>query len=192
MLKLNVQIDKESLEEKPNKSKTIMVSGRITDAIWNVSVEELAHIVGNKGHTFLPAVLDGVRDAKHFVSQKIFALDFDDVRTRELPKIFKGYKFITIKLVSSNSTQIEKQMIHRYNNEGGLYDIDNIVRSNEKIKNRGLLPNEVLIDVFGKTKEDVLKEAINIIDNFNSKIEYEYELDDENNYLSWVQSKNLK
>ena len=77
MLKLNVQIDKESLEEKPNKSKTIMVSGRITDAIWNVSVEELAHIVGNKGHTFLPAVLDGVRDVKHFVSQKIFALDFD-------------------------------------------------------------------------------------------------------------------
>ena len=124
--------------------------------------------------------------------RNIVALDFDDVRTRELPKIFKGYKFITIKLVSSNSKQIEKQMIHRYNNEGGLYDIDNIVRSNEKIKNRGLLPNEVLIDVFGKTKEDILKEAINIIDNFNSKIEYEYELDDENNYLSWVQSKNLK
>ena len=77
MLKLNVQIDKESFEEKPSKSKTMVVSDRITDAIWNVSVEELAHIVGNKGHTFLPAVLDGVRDANHFVSQKIFALDFD-------------------------------------------------------------------------------------------------------------------
>lgn len=81
MFNLNVQIDKESLEEKPNKSKAIMVSGRITDVIWNVSVEELAHIVGNKGHTFLPAVLDGVRDANHFVSQKIFALDFDGTIT---------------------------------------------------------------------------------------------------------------
>ena len=124
--------------------------------------------------------------------RNIVALDFDDVRTRELPKIFKGYKFVTLKLISSDSKQIETQMIHRHNNEGGLYDIDNVVRSNEKIKNRRLLPNEVLIDVFGKSKEEVFEEVVNIIDNFTVKTDYVYELDDEKNYLSWVKSKNLK
>lgn len=124
--------------------------------------------------------------------RNIVALDFDDLRTRELPKIFKGYNFITLKLVSSNAEQIKEQMIYRYNNEGGLYDIENVIKSNEKIKNRKLLPNEVLIDVFGKSKEDVLNEAINIIDNFTSLLDYDYELDDENNYQSWIKSKNLK
>ena len=124
--------------------------------------------------------------------RNIVALDFDDIRTRELPKIFKGYNFITNKLISSNPEQIKNQMIYRQNNEGGLYDIDNVNRANEKISNRKLLPNEVLIDVFGKSKEEVLKEAINIIDKFKPLIDYNYELDDENNYQSWVQSKNLK
>ena len=124
--------------------------------------------------------------------RNIVALDFDDIRTRELPKIFKGYNFITLKLISSNPEQIKNQMIYRQNNEVGLYDIDNVNRANEKISNRKLLPNEVLIDVFGKSKEEVLKEAINIIDKFKPLIDYNYELDDENNYQSWVQSKNLK
>lgn len=123
--------------------------------------------------------------------RNIVALDFDDVRTRELPKLFKGYDFITLKLISSNSEQIKNQMIYRYDNEGGLYDLDNVNRANEKISNRKLLPNEVIIDVFEKSKEDVLREAINIIDNFKPQKDYEYELDDENNYQSWVKSKNL-
>lgn len=124
--------------------------------------------------------------------RNIVALDFDDLRTREIPKIFRGYNFITIKLISSSPEQIRDQMIHRHNNEGGLYDLDNIVKSNKKIKNRNLLPNEVIIDVFGKSKEDVLKEAIDKIDSFVPLIDYDYELDDENNYQSWIKSKNLR
>lgn len=124
--------------------------------------------------------------------KNIVALDFDDIRTRELPKIFKGYKYITLKLISSNPNQIKKQMVDRKNNEGGLYDIDNVEKSNAKIRNRHLLPNEVLIDVCGKSKDEVLKEAISIIDNFHPLIKYEYELDNERNYQSWVKSKNLR
>lgn len=45
----------------------------------------------------------------------------------------------------------------------------------------GLLPNEVQIDIAGKSKEDVLKEAIGIIDHFEPLTEYKYELDDEHN-----------
>lgn len=72
-------------------------------------------------------------------------------------------------------------MIHRHNNECKLYAIDNIVRLNEKIMNRRLLHNEVLIDVSGKSKEEVLEEAVNIIDSFTVKTDYEYVLDDEKN-----------
>lgn len=124
--------------------------------------------------------------------KNIVALDFDDFRVRELPKIFKGYNFIILRLISSNPEQIKEQMIYRHNNEGGLYLIDNVISSNEKIKNRKLLPNEIMIDIYNKTKEEILNETIKIIDNFNSVLDYDYELDDENNYLSWVQSRNLK
>lgn len=38
---------------------------------------------------------------KHYEKgcRNIVVLDFDDVRTRELPAIFKVYRFITLKLV---------------------------------------------------------------------------------------------
>lgn len=123
--------------------------------------------------------------------RNIVALDFDDVRTRELPFIFKGYEFITLKLISSNTDQTKQQMIHRHNNEGGLFVLDYVERANEVIMNRKLLPNEVQIDIAEKTKEEVLKEAINIIDNFKPSLDYQYELDDEKNYLSWVKSRRL-
>lgn len=123
--------------------------------------------------------------------RNIVALDFDDVRTRELPLLFKGYQFITLKLVSSDAEQTKRQMIHRHNNEGGLFVPDYAERANTVIMNRKLLPNEVQIDIAGKTKEEVLQEAITIIDSFVPQTEYEYVPDDEKNYLSWVQSKKL-
>ena len=73
--------------------------------------------------------------------RNIVALDFDDIRTRELPYIFKGYEFITLKLVSSDTEQTKRQMIHRKNNEGGLYAPDYIERSNSVIMNRNLFIN---------------------------------------------------
>lgn len=124
--------------------------------------------------------------------RNIVALDFDDVRTRELPCIFKGYDFVTLKLISSNSEQIKQQMIHRSENEGGLYYLENVERSNQVIMSRRLLPNEIMIDIAGKSKEDVLSEAIRIIDGFKPLKDYDYELEDEHNFLSWVQSRNLK
>lgn len=49
---------------------------------------------------------------------------------------------------------------------------------------RRLLSNEVKIDVAGKSKAEVLEEAVCIIDRFCPVMGYEYELDDERNYLS--------
>lgn len=124
--------------------------------------------------------------------QNIIALDFDDYRTRELPLHFRGRRFITLKLISSDPEQILRQMIHRNENEGGLFAPDNIVRSNEKIRSRPLLPNEVVIDVAGKTKTDVFSEAVQIIDHFEPDLDYSFELPDEQLFLSWVHSRNLR
>lgn len=123
--------------------------------------------------------------------RNIIALDFDDIRTRELPKIFQGYDFIIIKLISNDPNQIKQQMEYRKNNEGGLFRPEYVERANSVIKKRKLLPNEVQIDIANKNKDEVLEEVIKIIDNFKPVKDYIYELDDEKNYLSWVQSRNL-
>ena len=123
--------------------------------------------------------------------KNIVALDFDDIRARELPKIFHGYNFIIIRLISSDPEQIKIQMEHRKNNEGGLFRPEYIERSNSVIKSRKLLPNEIIVDIASKNKDKVLTEVIEQIDNFNPDKNYSYELDDEKNYLSWVQSRKL-
>ena len=124
--------------------------------------------------------------------RNIVALDFDDVRTRELPLKFRGYDFIILKLISGDDEQIKIQMTHRNENEGGLYYLNNVERSNQVISGRRLLPNEIAIDIAGKSKEDVFNEAIKIIDEFKPLKDYDYKLEDEHNFLSWVHSRNLK
>ena len=106
--------------------------------------------------------------------KNIIALDFNDIRTREIPQIFKGTSFITLKLISSDYEQNKRQMISRGAN--GLVDFELLEVSTRKIMNRDLLPNEVILDIAGKNKEEVLKEAINLIDNFNPKLDYEYNI----------------
>ena len=82
-------------------------------------------------------------------------------------------------------------MEYRKNSEGGLYAPEGIERANSVIMNRNLLPNEVKIDVAGKSKEQLLREVVGIIDGFELLRRYEYVLDDEKNYLSWVRSHGL-
>jgi len=121
--------------------------------------------------------------------KNIIALDFNDLRTREIPIIFKGKKFITLKLISSDYEQNKKQMLKRGK---GLIDLELLKVSTRKIMNRELLPNEVLIDINGKSKEEILKEAIDLIDNYKSKLDYEYELPKKELFYSWVKSDGLR
>ncbi len=122
--------------------------------------------------------------------KNIIGLDFNDIRTREIPIIFKGYDYITLKLITSNYEQNKKQMLNRGNQ--GLIDLDLLKTMTKKIMNRPLLPNEVEIDIANKSKEQVLEEAINKVDNYNSKIDYEYHLLDKKLFHSWVQSDGLR
>ena len=123
--------------------------------------------------------------------RNIIAADFDDIRSRELPLVFKGCDYIILRLVSGDPEQIRRQMVHRKENEGGLFLPDYVERANQVIMKRKLLPNEVMIDVAGKKKEEVLSEAIQVIEGFHPMKEYDYVPDDERHYLSWVQSRQL-
>ena len=126
--------------------------------------------------------------------RNIVILDIDDVRTREIPELFKGKRFIIIRLYSSDIGQVLAQMEHRRENEGGLYDTDLAERLNAKMVRRPLLPNEVKLDVAGKNAAQVLEEAYSVIEAFEPQRDYAYSPDDTdiNDYCSWVHSRGLR
>ena len=122
--------------------------------------------------------------------KNIVAADFNDLRTREIPRLFRGSDFITLKLVSSDYRQNLEQMLSR--GEGGLVDTKLLRESTEKIMNRPLLPGEALLDVAGKSPEEVLSEAIGLIDSFECPREYEYTEPGKEQFYSWVWSDGLR
>lgn len=123
--------------------------------------------------------------------RNIVILDFDDLRTRELPLLFKGQRFLILRLFSSDPEQIKAQMIHRSKNEGGLSDLTLAERMNQKISRRPLLPNELAVDVAGKTAAEVLEEAYTAAENFEPLTDYDYLPGDMNDFYSWVKSRGL-
>ena len=55
-----------------------------------------------------------------------------------------------------------------------------------------LLVNEFEIDVAGKTPEEVLHEAISLIDSAQTQLDYEYEMLPKEQFYSWVWSNGLR
>lgn len=62
--------------------------------------------------------------------KNILGLDFDDLRTRDIPEVFKGFNYITIVLFSSRYEQNLKQMLNRDKN--GLVDIELLEKMHQK------------------------------------------------------------
>ena len=122
--------------------------------------------------------------------KNIIASDIDDLRTADIPVVFKGTNFITIKLVSSDLYQIQEQMKNRPNN--GLIDYELQEKMNEKNIKRNPLVNEVEIDVAGKSIEEVLEQAISIIDTTTSLLDYEYTKPPKEMFYSWVFANGLR
>lgn len=122
--------------------------------------------------------------------KNIIASDIDDLRTGDIPIVFKGYNFVTIKLICSDLSQIQSQMKHRPNN--GLVDYELQQKINEKNRTRQPLINEHEIDVAGLSISDVLQKSINIIETSTSLLEYEYGKPPKENFYSWVFSNGLR
>ena len=121
--------------------------------------------------------------------KNVISGDFDDLRTRDIPVVFKGYNYITLKLVCSDYEQNCNQMKHRGD---GLIDFELLEKMTMKINQRPLLVNEFEIDVAGKTPEQVLEEAIALIDTAETRIEYGYEKPSKEQFYSWVWSNGLR
>ena len=122
--------------------------------------------------------------------QNVIASDVDDLRTADIPVVFKGSNFITIKLICSNLEQLREQMKNRPSN--GLIDYELQEKMNEKNRKRAPLINEVELDVTGKSIQQVLEEAIQIIESTPSRLEYEYEKPPKELFYSWVFANGLR
>jgi len=122
--------------------------------------------------------------------KNIIGLDFDDLRTRDIPEVFRGYDYITIKLICSNYEQNLNQMLNR--EAGGLVDTDLLEKMYLKIPSRKLLINEYEIDVKDKSPRQVLKEAVELIDSATTLLDYEYIKPEKEQFYSWVYSNGLR
>ncbi len=122
--------------------------------------------------------------------KNVIASDIDDLRTGDIPIIFKGYNFITLKLVCHDTEQLEAQMRNRPN--GGLKDYNLQRNLNEKNLKRPLLINEIEIDVTGLRENDVLQKAIDSIESTESLLEYDYKKPPKEMFYSYVCSHRLR
>lgn len=122
--------------------------------------------------------------------KNIIASDIDDLRTADIPVVFKGTDFITIKLISSDLRQIQEQMRNRPNN--GLVDFELQEKMNEKNRKRKPLMNEIEIDVAGKSIGEILEQSINVIETTPSCLDYEYTKPPKEMFYSWVWANGLR
>ena len=122
--------------------------------------------------------------------KNIIASDIDDLRTADIPVVFRGTDFITIKLVCSDLRQIQEQMRNRPNH--GLIDFELQEKMNDKNRKRNPLINEVEIDVAGKSIKEVLEQSIHLIETTPSKLEYEYAKPPKELFYSWVFANGLR
>ena len=79
-----------------------------------------------------------------------------------------------------------------YGSNNGLIDYELQQRTNDKNLKREPLVNEVEIDVAGKNIEEVLNEAIEIIDTRESLLDYEYVKPPKELFYSWVFANGLR
>lgn len=121
--------------------------------------------------------------------KNIIGSDFDDLRTADIPDVFKGYNYITLKLICKDLSQLHKQMENRKN---GLIDYELQRKCSDKVNKRPLLINEAEIDVTNKTSQQVLNEAVKIIDNTETLMDYIYQKPKKDLFYSWVFSNELR
>ena len=121
--------------------------------------------------------------------KNIAADDFDDLRTADIPVLFKGFDYIIIRLICSDYGQNYQQMRDRGE---GLIDFELLEKSSEKINTRAPLVNEVIIDVAGKTPEEVFSIAREMINAYECRFDYEYEKPPKEQFYSWVYANGLR
>ena len=122
--------------------------------------------------------------------RNVIVSDIDDLRTADIPIDFKGYRYLTIKLVCSDLQQLREQMKNRPNN--GLNDYELQEKCNAKNLGRQPLVNEHTIDISGLSTEEVLKKAAAILETTEPLLDYEYKKPSKELFYSWVFANGLR
>ena len=94
-----------------------------------------------------------------------------------------------MRLICSDYKQNYEQMKNRGE---GLIDFELLEKMSEKISDRPRMVNEYVIDVAGKTPEQVCEEAVNLIETVKICREYSYEEQPREMFYSWVFANGLR
>lgn len=121
--------------------------------------------------------------------RNIISGDFDDLRTADIPIVFRGYDYLTLRLVCSDRAEHCRRMENRGE---GLIDLQLLRESAEKINSRPLLVNEFVIDTAGRSPENVLREAVRLIETADTLRDYSYEKPPREWFYSWIYANGLR
>lgn len=93
-MKVKASIDAAGYSGKPVHGEIVKINRRIAKCSSELEVQEIADLVGNKGHTFCPAVFsEGKRKKEHFLQMQLLGLDFDTgISYKEVQQIAKEYE----------------------------------------------------------------------------------------------------
>lgn len=122
--------------------------------------------------------------------KNIIASDIDDLRTGDIPIVFKGSDYVTLKMICRDLEQLHTQMKNRPT--GGLIDYELQEKLSEKMLKRPLLVNEKELDVTGLPADKILLKAIDIIESSKPVLEYDYEKPPKEMFYSWVFANGLR
>ncbi|MBR4068933.1 MAG: AAA family ATPase [Clostridia bacterium] len=122
--------------------------------------------------------------------RNVIISDIDDLRTSDIPIDFRGYRYLTLKLVCTDPEQLQSQMRDRPAN--GLIDYELQEKCNAKNLMRAPLVNEHTIDVAGLTENDVFTKALEILSSKEPLTEYEYTRPPKEQFYSWVFANGLR
>lgn len=122
--------------------------------------------------------------------RNVIVSDIDDLRTADIPLDFRGYRYLTLKLVCTDPVQLKTQMQNRPNN--GLIDYELQEKCNTKNLTRPPLVNEHTIDVAGLNERDVLAKALSILVHAEPVLAYEYKRPAKEQFYSWVFANRLR
>lgn len=138
--------------------------------------------------TLYALMVSNIKEFARLGYHNILALDFNPVRFRDIPNDFRGYDFLILRLTCEDKQQHLEQMKNR--EAGGLIDLEGLEKDYIRKKKfpKPIFPNQITVDIAGKTPEEVYDEAVVKIDNTKSLLDYTYEMPDKRCFSTWVQA----
>lgn len=116
MKKVKLHIDKQSYKNKPTPEVVRnTLNKRVVQTVSEVTPQELAEYVGQKGHTMVLGLMNGARGKNNLIEQHLVALDFDN---KEDGKKTEGVFYQTVEealeddFIKDNASFIYKTFSH--------------------------------------------------------------------------------